>query len=180
MPLVVEDGTGTSGADSYLSLDDFATYCTNYGHNTGSATNEAKEVALRKATAYIDGFRYRSLRLTESQALEFPRAGLVDWNGLAVTGVPLRVKNACAELAVRALTTTLDKDQDRGGMVKSKSVGPISVTYSDKAPAGTVFTAVEKLLQPYFYAADQMTGPGFTGSDPIFSVGEDSFGRELP
>ena len=56
MALIVEDGTGVSGAESYISVVDADDYHTNHGNTSwGSADTTAKEIALRKASEYLDG-----------------------------------------------------------------------------------------------------------------------------
>jgi hypothetical protein len=149
MALIVEDGTGLSDAESYVSVADLTTYAGKRGLTiTGGAVSEQK---LREATEYVDVLRrYKASRSSVSQVRQFPRTGLTDWDGLAVTGVPSRVKDAVCYLAIVAESESLFVDLDRGGRVKSESVGPISTTYMDDAPAGKVYAVVERLLAPYF------------------------------
>jgi hypothetical protein len=169
MALIVEDGSGMANAESYLSVADFTAYCTARGLTFTADTEAVTEQKLRIATGYIDTVRrYKGSRITAAQALEFPRDGLTDWGGLAITGVPARVKNACAELAYKAFTENLYVDLDRGGMVSSQSVGPISVSYAEGAPAGKSFTAAIKLLEPYFRDAKDIGAPYFVPVDPLF------------
>ena len=64
------------------------------------------------------------------QPLEFPRTAIYDRDGQAVQGVPLKLKQAVAEYAVRSLASQLDPDptvDDSGALVQRKreKVGPI-------------------------------------------------------
>jgi hypothetical protein len=80
------------------------------------------------------------------QQTEWPRQGAQDRNGDSVYGIPLVLKRACAELALRVLAgTTLIPDFDpgivgNGGVVASKmsEVGPIrtETTYDTKLGLG--------------------------------------------
>lgn len=177
MPLIVEDGTGKADAESYLSVTDFVAYCDarGLGHGGHGHNDTNREIALRNATAYVDTIsRYKGQRLVAAQALEFPREALYDWSGHPVTGVPKRVKDACAELASRALDESLYQDLDRGGLIKSESVGPISTTYVDGAPAGKVFSAAVHLLEPYVRKDKDLIGKpifGGTTTPSSFAVG---------
>lgn len=90
-----------------------------------------------------------------SQPLEFPRTGLFDSSGYIVEGVPLNVKQATAEYAVRARGSSLFADptfDDRGRVVQRimERVGPIETEteYADGA-------ALEQLIRPY-PAADRL------------------------
>jgi hypothetical protein len=152
MTIVVESGSGDAGSESYISVAELDTYVSgrNYSY-TDTPSTAAKEGGLRLATEYIDtNYRFNGTRLLSTQALEFPRDGLTDWSSMEITGVPARVKNATAELAFRVANgEVLFSDLQRAGMVKSESVGPISVTYMDGAPAGTSFIAVDRALSQY-------------------------------
>lgn len=150
MALIVEDGTGKDDAESYVSVVDLKAYADARGLSYGSASDLTLEQKLREAATYIDArYRYKGSRTKAAQALEFPRDALVDWSGLTVTGVPRRVKQAACELAIKALAEPLYVDLDRGGKVKSESVGSLSTTYADDAPVGKVWTVADNLLKPY-------------------------------
>lgn len=176
MALVVEDGTGKADADSYLSLSDYKTYCTAHGHDLAARADADLESDLRNATIYIDAnYRFRSTKRTADQALEFPRAvGAVDRDGLALADVPSRLKWAEAELAFIASSGDGADLQPPSTMgIKSESVGPISVTYTDNGvPSQTAYIKVTGILRP-ITRLDQlppqavMTGPT---SEPFFGV----------
>jgi hypothetical protein len=95
---------------------------------------------------------------TTTQTTEFPRQGLVDFNGDTVNGLPKALKQACAELALRVLNgVSLQPDYDssivgNGGVVSSitKKIGPIekSITYDTKLGLGffASFPHVDRLL----------------------------------
>lgn len=137
---VVEDGTGKSDANSYVSVAAADTYFDNYGAPatwTGASTAN-KEAALRIATAYVSekyGNRWRGVIDSDTQALDWPRSGVVD----ADTGLyydndemPTRLLNATAEVALRHLAgTSLRPDVVAGdGNITNStiSVGGITVT----------------------------------------------------
>lgn len=173
MALIVEDGTGRTDAETYISVNVFKTFCLKRGYDVDAYDLDVMEIALRKAADYINTqFRYKGFRLTGDQAMEFPRNSLYDWSGLLVTGVPMRVKNACCELAFKALTQPLYQDQNRGGKVVSESVGPISTTYAEDAPTGIVWQQAWNFLQPFVRDPKHIYGPFFgnTGTAAV-SIG---------
>ncbi len=165
MALIVQTIAGSSSADAYVSAAAFATYCENRNRSLDTYEDEAIEAAIRQATTYIDTrWRYKAITLVAEQSTEFPRDGLTDWNGRAVTGVPARVVNATCELAWAGLSQGIDFYEvlDRGGMIASESVGPISVSYAFNAPAGKLFQAAAQLLAP-FIRSNQDAYPPFIG-----------------
>lgn len=142
MSLSVEDGTGLSTAESYVSVAECDTYATNNGLTAWTGTAAVKEVALRKATRYLDtAFRWRGVRSTTTQALEWPRWELA-WTDPAIT----RMKAACCELAVKSLAADLFADVD-AQHVTSVTVGPISRSLSAPANGGQKrYAAVDALV----------------------------------
>lgn len=153
MSLVVEDGTGLSTAESYISVTDADTYFTARGVTAWTGSTTVKEQALRKATDYLLQ-RYRSrwqgVRMLSTQALDWPRANVcVDGYYVASDAVPVPVERACAELALKTLSDDLSPDLDRGGEVASESVGPVAVSYFAGADPRKVFTAIDDMLAPF-------------------------------
>lgn len=150
MALIVEDGTGLAGAESYASVAEGLTYLTRrQRHVDWAALDEAvAEGYLVAATDWIDcRFSYLNDALVSTQARVFPRTGGI--------GLPVAVKNACIELADRARTVSLmpDPTHDAGGRVlrSSKKVGPISkeVEYTGGGVPLPAFPFVERMLAPY-------------------------------
>lgn len=107
MSLVVEDGTGLSYSESYISVAEADTLLiANRGEAEWLAlTQGAKEDALRAATEFLD-IRYRWYGQTKfaEQALQWPRTKVYNSKGRIFEGtVPKEVKKATADLAVAAV-----------------------------------------------------------------------------
>lgn len=101
-----------------------------------------------------------------SQVLSFPQTGLFDRAGIRVEGIPLRLKQATAEYAVRAASSTLAPDPTVdaiGGSITSfrEKIGPIEeeTTYGE-GTSGTVvlrpYPAADRLLLDYVFPAGQV------------------------
>lgn len=133
MSLVVESGAGDATAESYLSVADCTTY--NTAHNAvaawDSADSTSKERALRLATQYLEaqyGERWQGSRSTSVQALAWPRSDVeLDGYVLSSTALPQKLKDACAELALRAVVGPLMPDITEPGTIDHErvKVGPI-------------------------------------------------------
>lgn len=147
MALTVEDGTGLAGADSLVSVAIADAYHTAMGNTTWTGTDAAKEIALRRATQYIDNrYTYRGTKLTSTQALAWPRVGYED--GYTVEAWPVaNLKAACCEAALRALSDTLQTDV-AADQVTEETVGPITVKYAQKT-GQTRYPVVDSLLARY-------------------------------
>lgn len=125
----------------------------------GNTAMDANVVFLE---SWLTPFALNSLSyLTPSvstQTTEWPRQGVVDFNGNTINGIPPQIKKACAELAWRVLNgVVLQPDFDpgivgAGGVVSqvSKEVGPLktSISYDTKLGLGffASFPQVDRML----------------------------------
>jgi len=157
--LIVETGTGMAGAESYVTVAEADTYHTARGNEASwsDLDTDVKEQFLRRATDYmIEVYRQRwkGRRLNFTQALDWPRYGVqVEDIGydryiayLPANSVPQAVKNACAELALRAKSGELSPDIKRE--VVEKTIGPIRTVYAAGAPQYVRYRAIDNLLAP--------------------------------
>lgn len=159
MSLIVEDGTGLANADSYLSVADADTYHSNLGNTSwGALSTPNKELALRKATKYLDHryfYRWRGARSYRQQGLDWPRYQVIDRDGylLDFDELPQALKNATAEAALIASSEDLEPDvaADDSGSLSSEmvKVGPVEISQAYVGGKSTVktFTKVARELQ---------------------------------
>lgn len=181
--MIVEDGTAKADADSYVSEDDFDTYCDDRGITP--ATGDA-EAALIRATQWIDatyGARFPGYRLKgREQALQWPRADAYDRSGypsgrdqygnlIALNSlipsdeVPVEIVNATCEAALRELTElgSLAPDLDRGGQIKELHAGSVGLTYGSNAPATTTFQIIDRILANLIGMPSSISGTAVRG-----------------
>lgn len=161
--IVVEDGTGVSGANSFVTEAEATTYCTLMGDTTwAAATSVNREAALARAGRYLNGLSWLGRKVSFSNSMCWPRrevpnpdypedSGTQDDPYLAITTIPQQVKDAQCEAALRELATkdSLSPDLARGGAVQSEKVGDLEVTYAPGAARGTVMQAIDRLLTPF-------------------------------
>jgi hypothetical protein len=133
MALVVEDGTGKSDAESYLSVADADAYHTAHGNTGWTGDDAVKEVALRLATRWLNATyqaRWIGDRFSSGQALSWPREDAeVDGYVLDAADLPQQLLDATAELALKQVEgDTLFADMSDEGTLKSTTVrvGPIT------------------------------------------------------
>ena len=156
MSLIVEDGSIVTGAESYITVAEASTYHSNRGNAAWAAlTSDAvREQCLRRATDYMEQVfrsRWQGCRVGETQSLSWPRYDVtVEGYDIDSDVVPTAVKNACAELALKAATAELLADQSQA--VLSEKVGEIEVTYDKSSPQRVRYPAIEAILSPYLLA----------------------------
>lgn len=112
LTLIKETGAGLANANSYASAADGDAYHDGHLYATAwtAATLANKEKALVFATRLIDGqYQFNGVKANESQALQWPRAGVrdPDAEGEWIWGdvVPTSVRDATCELARELLIT---------------------------------------------------------------------------
>ena len=168
MALVVEDGTGMSDAESYVSVSDADSWHTKHqAPATWTAASTAeKEAALRQATHYLDirfTGRWRGYKGSSTQALAWPRAFGIDDEGYPIDddSLPVLLEGATAELASKVIDgDTLLVDVTKPGQIKRKSIkaGPISkdVEYMGGLSPQKEYTEVEKMLVPLLESTNKL------------------------
>lgn len=164
MAFVVENGTGLPTATAFISTAEMDAYIAAYTVSGTSAAwialdTNGKQRYIMLASQYLvmkyDG-RWKGELLNQDQGLPWPRQGayngedvLVDYNV-----IPQEVKDACAELVLRVLSSgDLMPDPvavNQNVQSVTKKVGPImkSVTYSSSGMATTTwFKKVDFMLR---------------------------------
>ena len=105
MVLIPGDGTGLSDSNSYADVteaDDYFATHPFYADNWAALGTPDKERLLIAASASLDSLmNWRGYILNTTQAMGWPRIGVIDDEGRVVSNsiVPLRVKQAMLELA---------------------------------------------------------------------------------
>ena len=123
--MVVEDGTGLSNADSFVSVAYADTYFSTR-NVTGWASLTNKEALLIKATDYIEAVyseAWKGTTLNDTQSLSFPR--IID----DATVYPDRLLKAVCELAYKANSGDLLVDVEQRTI--EEKIDVITVKYAE-------------------------------------------------
>lgn len=166
--LIVQDDAGTKvDANTYIDIAFSDVYHDDRGNNTAWTLQdqEVKEIALINAWQYLDNrFEFAGIEKNNSQNTRWPRRGC-DNRGRFLDVIPVLLKNAQAEYALRAVTAELTPDpvtDETGGKVieKSESVGIISETvkYSSGVPIKNFkpYPAADMLLRDYITLTNRL------------------------
>lgn len=156
MTLIVEDGSGITGAEAYVSVATADAYFAARTHLTlyatwSGLTTAQKEGCLREGADYLDaefGSQYRGSRAGRIQGKLWPRVNALDDEGYILSNLPIELQQANCELAARAATAPLANDLERGGNIKRMKAGSVELEYSEGAPIATSYGIVTKLLAP--------------------------------
>lgn len=162
MAIVVEDGTGLSTAETFVSVADADAYHLARANSAWALlTTPNKEAALRKAADYMEAVyreRWAGYRVNTTQALSWPRyevpikdaASAMNYGGLSYypyDAVPVIVANACASLALRASAADLAPDVTR--VTTRERVGEIEVEYAAGAAPYARYREIDLALSAF-------------------------------
>lgn len=143
---VQDDDGSVANANSYITEAEFDTYVNDRGLTHGHS-QQVVETACVMATDYIDyRFNYVGKKRSQEQTTEWPRYDARDRDERLVTGIPIAVKEACAELAWASassatgeLVTNPDRDSS-GQVVESSRVKVDVIEAETEYMGGGVFS----------------------------------------
>ena len=138
---------GAATANSYASVAEADAYLAVRGDTSTwtALTTTQKENKLQWAVIILDTLVFMGKKSSSTQAMEWPRINVLDRNGWTVSGVPVQLKNAQAELAFRLIAD--DWTAGLGPITQeSLKVGPIE--FGPKSHRA-IPAAVVALLQPF-------------------------------
>lgn len=172
MAFIVETGSGVAGATSYAAVATFKAACDDVGFSYAGKSDADIQQALVRTTRYIDGaFRtmFPGFRAnTRLQALEWPRAGAVDREGVGIDGttIPVEIVAATIEGAKRELASPNSLAPDvkaGGGVLKRIKTGSTELEYDTDHTKTATFQAVEQALGSLLIVRSAYSGMSVRG-----------------
>lgn len=141
----VETGTGSSTANSYVSVQYFTDFWATRGRAFPDST-ETVQAWLIESTEYVDSqYQYLGTWANVDQSLEWPRTGAYRRNQyIGNDEIPTDLKDSVCQLAgeVKRRNGLLPIDDG----VKSSRVGPVSMQYATGASRVT-YPAADRALR---------------------------------
>lgn len=155
----------TVGTDVFISVADADTYHSLIGNTAWALLSTGdKEIGLRVGASYIervfwDLLQISSTKTVSTQALLFPRDGLLDWEGNEFDSatIPDGAANANAEWALISNTEDLDPTIPAGGQLKSKKIGPIEKEWWGGSIPNKIHQLPNSLMEPFLESSSQGT-----------------------
>lgn len=148
MALIIEDGSGVPGANSYASLTEIKEYATARGLEL-PAQDDDIELLTIQAVDFVDSheYQFQGDRTHLEQELAFPRTGVVLFgNEIDPESIPNQLKKAQCQATVDAYTEDLMPNLTR--QAKREKVDVIEVEYAESSVATPSFTKLTSLIRP--------------------------------
>lgn len=119
--MALDATAGGTSSNSYATLAQAEAYMATLSFKTAwTGADAVKEAALQQATRLLDTLYFVGTKTANTQALQWPRWGVIDRNGFPVdsASIPQQLVNATSEFALRLLEA--DRAKDAGAIVPSK------------------------------------------------------------
>lgn len=141
--VVVEDGTGITGANSYVTESQLAGYMAARNVTiSGDLT-----ASLLKAMDYLETLSFTGNKYSETQALQWPRDSVyIDGYSLSSSTIPNELKLAQMRLA-QEIDQGNDPLETLARKVKREKVGPVEVEYDDSSASSAILRSVNNMLR---------------------------------
>ena len=153
--LTQETGSGSSTANTYITLAEYEYYISDRGL-TDDSSNDAKTGRIIQAKDWLETLdaKFKGSKASEEQALLWPRNSVTVYNfAVGADTIPQQLKDAQAQLVYDIKDTSLYNVND-GKTVIGEKVGAIELKYAQTvADVQPIFTKVEEMLSPIFKAS---------------------------
>jgi hypothetical protein len=154
MALIVEDGSEVSGANSYVSVNDFVTWADARGLTYPAYPDI--EQKIYRAMDYIESLSFIGQKNSETQALQWPRAYvLVDGYGVDSDEIPAQLKLAVYE-AVKLEIDGDSKLTPTERETEKEKIGDIEVTYASSSGMKRQTPALTRALKKLVRAVNEI------------------------
>ncbi len=152
MTIIVEDGTIVTGANSYVSVAELEAY----GDIRSVVFVQDTESLLIQAMDYIETLKYKGVKFTYDQGLQWPRADVyIDGYYNDVNNIPKELKNGLMQTAV-AIDQGNGPQQTTPRKTVREKVGELEVQYAE----GSSSVTIDPKINAYLYKLLAAGGPG--------------------
>lgn len=147
--IIVEDGTGKTNSNSYVSIDNARSYCTVRGITLSDNDDDVAQLLILAADYIsVNSVCFPGSRTVANQGMDWPRCEIrnnkvkpVETNTGLIIGpneIPQQLVSAQLSLiAYQSNGVTLNASFSPTDYVIQETIGPITTKYSDPATVGT-------------------------------------------
>lgn len=151
--MIVEDGSGVTDANSYVTVAEYRAYATPRGVSLPVSDTEV-ETQLILATDYLEAQCWKGIAAYDGQGLALPRDEVYIGGSLIASDmIPNKIKFAQMQLAIQVNNGVDLMPTVVGGSasVVREKVGPLETEYASSLTVGTqpYFRSINALLNPY-------------------------------
>lgn len=155
MALVIEDGSIVSGANSYVTADEYRSWANARGIDVEA--NSLLEKSILRAMDYFEQLHFIGNKANENQPLQWPRTeALIDGYYADATEIPVQVKVALYE-AIKVEIDGFSELNNEDRRTIRERIGDIEVQYASNSEVRTVTPALTRALKKILFPATQVS-----------------------
>lgn len=163
MPLIIEDGTGVQDANSYVTVDEFLEYMSEYHPHRAELDYTLAEASILRGTRFVDSLNFVGSKSYANTRLQWPRITSFPLaNYLPSDVIPWELKQSVFEASIREYDNpgSLTPDTNKSNQVIERTVGPIKTKYVGGSNT-TSLSVVSRLLSRFLLAGNGETVVSF-------------------
>ncbi len=150
--IIIETGSGNASANSYTSAGAANTYHEKHLYSSvWTGASASHDQALMMATRLIDvEFTFEGEKVSDTQALEFPRYNITDRSGFIIQAgtLPTALLDATAEFARLLIAADRTAETDDKGFSRIKA-GPLDLDVAPWDRKAVLPPTVAAMLAPF-------------------------------
>lgn len=150
--MTIDATAGGANSDSFATIAEANAYHNARLHNETwfDANTDTKERALKWATRILDDMKWKGSKTASTQALEWPRAAVLNLNGdeLDDATIPTFLINAVSEYAFELIKMDREVDSDTKG-ISQVMAGEVSVKFDKTDRPSKTPTSIYRIIKNY-------------------------------
>ena len=150
--MTIDATAGGANSDSFATIAEANAYHNARLHNETwfDANTDTKKRALKWATRILDDMKWKGSKTASTQALEWPRAAVLNLNGdeLDDATIPTFLINAVSEYAFELIKMDREVDSDTKG-ISQVMAGEVSVKFDKTDRPSKTPTSIYRIIKNY-------------------------------
>ena len=147
MTLVIEDGTGKTNSDSYVTVAEYNAFLNARYVNRTSISEAQAEAYIFRATDYFENQMFVGYVADDDQAMQWPRHNVViDGFGIDSDEIPKEVKKSIYEIAY-SFEQGYGINDPVSRETQSEKIGEITITYKNSSASKVLLPAATQALR---------------------------------
>jgi hypothetical protein len=154
--MAIDASPGGANSDSFINVSDANTYFLERLHTDvwDDLDSGEKEKALKWATKILDRLPWAGSKVTDTQALRWPRSSVSDLDGVYFdeAAIPYFLEQATCELGMALAEADRTKDNS-AEQLRALVVGPIKLDFNNDYVQDVFPETVKEIISPFLYTS---------------------------
>jgi hypothetical protein len=162
--LVIEDGTVVTGANSYVTVAEVTTFCSDRGLTSWAELGSPDKItAIIRGMDYVETFNFKGEKYSYDDPLEWPRVGVYDDINLEpefeeyYQEIPPGLKNAVCRAAYEESVSPGVLQTSLTSGIRREKIDVLEIEYFGTQPSRVVYQTIEGYLKGLLKSGNVLT-----------------------